>query len=388
LGARDGLRLMDARDRDRRWLWAALALVLPVLAVAGLFPFAFAARNEVSWVVPGPGLDFRARSLAVSEAAILLGAGEGLSLELWVAPAHAPTRRLGVMASLFDGRAPAPLLIAQWKSNLVVRMRDPAAREARAHREIGFHKVLGPGSLHHVTVVSGAGGTRAFVDGREAPSQVAGSIVPPDEALEARLVLGNSAAATEPWSGRIVALALFDRALSAAEVASHGQRFERDGAKALAGQPGLSLLYAFDEAGGPAAAARAAAGRTAPAIVIEPVLRPLERVVLSPARTAFAGQARDLLLNILGFVPLGWIVMLLAGRSGKAWRAILVATAAGVLVSLSIEFAQVWLPGRVSSLIDLLCNSAGAALGGVLALPWWRGRSVPAEAAQGDPHTQ
>ena len=49
-----------------------------------------------------------------------------------------------------------------------------------------------------------------------------------------------------------------------------------------------------------------------------------------------------------------------------------VALAAGFALSLGIEVAQSFVPGRSSSLIDLASNSAGALLGALLTrLPRW-----------------
>jgi VanZ family protein len=70
----------------------------------------------------------------------------------------------------------------------------------------------------------------------------------------------------------------------------------------------------------------------------------------------------DVAINVLLFFPLGWA---LGGGRGK-WRAALVALAAGAITGLAVEMAQTMVPGRVSSLRDVICNAAGAA-GGSLA---------------------
>ncbi|MCW2601863.1 MAG: VanZ family protein, partial [Frankiales bacterium] len=67
--------------------------------------------------------------------------------------------------------------------------------------------------------------------------------------------------------------------------------------------------------------------------------------------------------NILMFVPLGIFFLLTFGRN-RWWVAILV----GVATTAAIEFAQVFLPGRVSDVRDLIANSAGALLGVLIGL--------------------
>jgi VanZ family protein len=71
------------------------------------------------------------------------------------------------------------------------------------------------------------------------------------------------------------------------------------------------------------------------------------------------GVTGDALLNILLFVPFG-AALAFAGFGG-------VATAvAGLLLSAAVETAQLWIPGRFSTLSDVLANASGAAAGWLL----------------------
>lgn len=63
----------------------------------------------------------------------------------------------------------------------------------------------------------------------------------------------------------------------------------------------------------------------------------------------------DALLNVALFLPLGWS---LAG-----WRGVVVAALAGAALSGTVELAQVRIPGRFSTVGDIVWNTAGAALG-------------------------
>jgi VanZ family protein len=82
--------------------------------------------------------------------------------------------------------------------------------------------------------------------------------------------------------------------------------------------------------------------------------------------------AFDLAANVLGYVPYGFLFVAAlypALRAGSAFTAALASAAA---LSVLLEAAQSYLPTRVATNLDVLCNLAGAALGaalGVAAVP-------------------
>jgi VanZ family protein len=78
----------------------------------------------------------------------------------------------------------------------------------------------------------------------------------------------------------------------------------------------------------------------------------------------------DLIVNILGYVPLGALVVLALHPRTRGAIAVLMAVVAGVLLSGTIEALQTYLPSRVPSNIDLATNTLGALAGGVLAAPF------------------
>lgn len=80
--------------------------------------------------------------------------------------------------------------------------------------------------------------------------------------------------------------------------------------------------------------------------------------------------ASDVVLNVLAYVPLGLLLTLLWMGRVPRWAAVALAVVAGLLLSLSIEFAQAYLPTRISSNVDVLTNSIGALWGGVVAHTW------------------
>ncbi len=88
------------------------------------------------------------------------------------------------------------------------------------------------------------------------------------------------------------------------------------------------------------------------------------------ALLSMAAFARgDFIINTLGFVPLGFLAMALLTEMRMADRRHHLAWTLAFCLTLSliIEIVQyVFLPGRTSSLYDVVANTMGALLGGVL----------------------
>ncbi len=75
----------------------------------------------------------------------------------------------------------------------------------------------------------------------------------------------------------------------------------------------------------------------------------------------------DLAINVLGYMPLGFLLALSALRTGRGRHAVIIATLLGALLSLLMESLQSYLPARVPSYVDLGLNLSGTLLGGLLA---------------------
>jgi glycopeptide antibiotics resistance protein len=93
----------------------------------------------------------------------------------------------------------------------------------------------------------------------------------------------------------------------------------------------------------------------------------------TPESLSFA----NVVSNVLLYVPLGFaLTCATVSRVGRG-RALVLATALGALLSVSVELAQHFLPSRVTDLPDVITNTTGTVLGGVVgALSWHRGQSL------------
>jgi VanZ family protein len=75
----------------------------------------------------------------------------------------------------------------------------------------------------------------------------------------------------------------------------------------------------------------------------------------------------DVLINLIAYVPLGFLLALGLKTHRRVLSAVMLATLLAAMLSLVMEGIQMFLPARVASNIDLLANSAGALFGAMAA---------------------
>ena len=78
----------------------------------------------------------------------------------------------------------------------------------------------------------------------------------------------------------------------------------------------------------------------------------------------------DILANILGYIPFGFLMIFALFPKVTKWPAWGLTLLAGMLLSGSLESLQTWLPTRVASNLDWWMNSFGTLIGGLFALPF------------------
>ena len=77
---------------------------------------------------------------------------------------------------------------------------------------------------------------------------------------------------------------------------------------------------------------------------------------------------QDAWFNVLAYMPLGFLLSLSPTHRPWPWARIFLPLLAGFLLSASLEAFQTFIPGRVSSGLDLTLNTTGTLLGSTLAL--------------------
>jgi hypothetical protein len=376
---------------DKKLLGIVCVLVVAGVLISTLWPFNPLARNDVAWLEGANGLRFGNHGVVESRGLLSRngdGNRSGCSLELLLRPAE--VARSGTIVSFYDGVQGGQLKVRQWTDGLLVAhvgryaslvpvtspqagARDQVSvrvqkRDARPGNrskfdvDHAFHR----GRLLLLTVTSGGNGSTVYVDGRRAQVFPHFSITTSD--IAGQLVMGTSAMEYEPWSGEIHGLAVYAKELTPEEVAGHFATWNSGNHEA----PDLEAAvarYSFTEGGGREVRNDVRAG--ADLAIPERFRIPHKPILKSPFAEFEANwlYAEDILMNIGGFVPVGFFLCAYAGLGRSHIRAVVWATLAGGLLSLSIELLQALIPRRASGVTDILTNTLGAALGAMLARP-------------------
>jgi len=337
------------------------------MLVACFWPFEFHPHNDVVHV-PGRGLRFHGTGTAYSRDSFpslrqLSESGE-LAVEMTIRPSRIFNSGLPSVFSIAADTGTPALVIGAWKKSLIVRLGRPGNPGWKKYYEIGVGDVFAAGQTVHLVISLGPQGTTIFVDGRfkrSSPATIAN--LDASFASLGRLLLGNSPTGGSLWRGEILALALYDRALTLVEIAQGAAAGALPDSLESAGS--LIARYRFDKIEG-----NLIPNTSGPRydIIIPTYFSPLRRTVLELP----GGNARltlsflmDIVLNILGFMPFGFLAMLSLGAAAvnSLRRQSTLVVLAGFSLSLGIELIQVLIPTRSSSLIDSATNTLGTALG-------------------------
>jgi len=356
--------------------------------VVGLWPFAFQPPNRVTWLVERPGLHFEPDGIAYDAAPLpaLSGLGNAagqsptFTVELWVEAQYEPTNDVFDILSIHNPSLPFDFVLCQWKKELLLRATIQSPPPTHRIPEVSVSDALPKQTARFITVRGDGAGTDFYLDGLAAghfPRFVLNA-----EALDGQLILGNVASGKHSWTGQLFGLALYIRALDAAEIARHHTLWTQGHAGQLANAPGLRALYLFNEGRGQQAEDSSGNRHH---VIVPAVYQVIQKEFLIPPWKDLVydhPDYSDIVVNILGFVPFGFCYFLHRRRlRPNRWVTnTLLVVLAGSAVSLTIEIIQAWLPNRVSSTTDLLTNTAGTLLGVALALAM-RPKVTKAEAA-------
>ncbi len=289
------------------------------------------------------------------------------SLEIWAEAAAEFHRGVGCIAILKGEGLEQEIFIGQWKSALIIRSFFYKSKRSRYYREVGVRGVLPANHSSFITISSNSKGTAVFRDGKLVRRISGVRLLPEDESLTGyRIFLGNGPNVGSPWIGNIYGFALYDRALTEREALNSYHNWTVHSKPKATRLSGPIVRYGFENVG--ERTVNSSAGKKNSLFI--PLRFDLNQKILNPRRNDELDKS-DFLINIIGFVPFGFFLLLWLSqvRYMRLWQAMLIVIFAGFLFSLGIESFQAYMPTRHSSRLDLICNTAGTLIG--VFLSYW-----------------
>jgi VanZ family protein len=366
--------------QNRSALSLTCVLVVTAIIIVGLWPFNFFPSNGTNWVGKEKGLRFSHFGIAYSKDSLFLSplsstieAFHPISIEILLKPYEETDGYIACIAVLSHNLLEAPsLTVGQWRSFFLIRTPRQANPATEEFDEIGVKDALRTGQQRFLTFTAGRTGAIIYVDGAKAKDFPSHRLLPDqNQETSFRVVLGNDIAGKSPWHGEVLGLAIYERELTPNEVCLHYAHWRAGNYSGLTEERGVVGVYTFDERSGPSVHNRVA---NSGHLRIPERFRALKPTVLAAPGRGIRLKlpfVQDVVVNILGFVPLGYLLMgcllSLPGGSNlrRRWMGwVVVALGAGL--SLLIEVLQMYLPTRDSSLMDVISNTTGTALGVLL----------------------
>ncbi len=357
-----------------------MALVLVILFFGLRFEGA-STTNQVAWHPDRAGLHFGHYGMAYCPNAFEAAGFQptlpdpGLTFELAVRAEALKRDRFQILVMLHGGRDSEQLLIGQWRSSLIV-MHGNDYSGRRGLKRLVMKNALPAGVERLVTVTSDAGGTRIFMDGQPTARTTSLTLAIPNREAAVTLVAGNSVYARHSWDGDLFGLAIYRQALTPQTVAKHYDQWKRTRDFSMAVSANPEMLYLFHDRQGPKAFNRMGDTRY---LIIPTGVEILKKEILRPPwENERWGRSnwKDMSLNFLGFIPLGFFLGALRSDFGRAGarRNLLLCIGLCFMLSLGIELAQAWIPSRSSQMLDLGLNTLGGASGVALQRLHWHRR--------------
>jgi VanZ family protein len=287
--------------------------------------------------------------------------GPACSLEVWLEPTL--TWATGSVLAFYGSLENRQFSIQQEFTDLVLQRSVEEPDHQKNQTQIRVSDVFRR-QRAFVTVTSDGQNTSVYIDGQLAITVPGFALSISD--LRGQLILANSPLRGHSWPGQLRGLALYGSELSPEQVVRHYEDWTQRQGPTLVKHDRMLALYLFNERGG-----KIIHDAIGPGIDLDIPSHYLvvDQLLLEPPWQEFRTQRNYLnncIINIAGFVPLGFFFSLYFTAVCKMKRASLAAMVLGGAVSLVIEVWQAYLSTRYSGMTDIITNTLGTGVGVML----------------------
>ena len=246
-------------------------------------------------------------------------------------------------------------VLVQWHDHVGFKMNSSDGKRVE---QIWVPGVFSSFGSRWIAVVYGGETLSIFVNGEKKGDRAVGGFDCSRWDASYPFVLGSEGNGSLSWEGVMYSLELYDRPLS-------GDELRKPETVQAIHTPVVS--YSFPPV--------SESPRSSSGLIIPERFRPVKKTsFLETYLYWLKGRlyARDILLNILLFLPLGFTVSAICQQLNfRSLNAFFTSLSAGFLLSLAVELLQLYLPDRFSSATDISSNTTGATIGFFLFRTHW-----------------
>jgi len=336
-------------------------MVLGGMLVAGLWPF-HSPKNQVKWLEGGNGLGFGRHGTILSSGKFkAANAPEAApcSIEIWLEP-HS-TDGSGTLLAFYAPGNPRQFSLHQSISDLELRISKREGKFQTRRTRFYVGDIFRAGKPLFITITANEGHATVYISG--ARVEVASKFPLSGKDFDGELVVANWPTGDNSWSGLLRGLAFYDQELSPAQVVHHYETWTEKGKPDVLENERPVALYLFHERAGRIIHNQVPSGTE---LYIPERYQIVDQFFLEPFWEEFDptwSYWRDVLINIAGFVPFGFLFCAYFSLAGRVKRPALITILLGFAVSLTIECLQSLLPTRDSGTTDLITNTLGTCYG-------------------------
>jgi VanZ family protein len=356
-----------------------------VILFWGLRPFNFRPSNGATWLKTENGINFQNYGIVYGPSELKdfeqlpsFAKQEPISIEIWLTPGSDGHDRFSCIFSLYDGKDREIISLSQAKSLLNISKYKKPGKRGLTYNWRWLKNTFFKGQRRFLSITSDKSGTTVYLDGKRVKKYRNYSLMFSKYlAPVGCMIIGNNLSGTKPWTGKIYGLAIYNHALSQKQIVEHFEKWKGNAASSLLKEKDIIALYPMDEQNGQIIH-NAVPNNFHLSIPARFKILKKNFLKLSGDALKLNGSSlRDMRINILGFMPLGFLAYLVLNAhqifsKTASWRLMTLAVVAGAAISLIVEILQAFLPTRNSSLTDLIFNTVGTGLGIILALVFIR----------------
>ena len=290
------------------------------------------------------------------------------SLEIALKPVTPLSNGFNSIVVFHDGNDGNQLLLAQWRSWIIVMNGDDYVHKRKTDRIAVDTSLLPEGSLFFaITSSTNGNGTKLYCNGKLIKENKNLTLTVPNSE-KTRLIVGNSVYGKHSWEGEIFGLVFYRATLNGKDIELHFDKWSKEHNFSFAKNDKPFALYLFNEKDGKWVLDHADGNHH---LNIPYRIITFKRKILEAEWEGFeevSNYIQDYFFNLLGFIPLGFSISATLIRFGDKFKHHLVLKTVFLcfLISIFIEIVQAWIPSRNSSMSDLVLNTLGALMGAII----------------------